>query len=208
MYFTCISLIRVKYIDFCLLKGVDVKLIFIMKKFFLILVAVICFGVGINAQAYQQLNIESDASRYNRELEILKLKQEIERIKQENTSNQDTQGNTIVNPNANVLQKRSYSDGKALVYIENKSNSYRSNCRGERKADELKIENISGQTITVKYCFRAVLYNCDDNFVQEQTTYREKTLRPGEKTSESGYLSNGMVGYYYVDSFSVIYTQY
>jgi hypothetical protein len=140
--------------------------------------------------------------------EIARLKYETEMLQQGQTNNQGTQGSTMVNPNANLLQRSSYSDGKVLVYIENKSNSYRSNCSGESKADELKIENPSNVTITVKYCFNHLPFDCSGYQVQEKTTYREATLRPGEKKSESGYLSNGKIGYYYVDSFSVIYTKY
>jgi hypothetical protein len=181
-----------------------------MKKLLMILTVVIGLCVDANAQAYRTINIESDASRYERELEIERRRQELERMRSGQTGGQQggIQGNTIVNPNANVLQRSSYSDGKVFVYIENKSNSHRSNCRGERRADELIIENISNQTITVRYSFRHLLYNCDGYLEQEKTTYREVTLGAREKSNESGYLSNGRIGYYFVDSFSVMYVQY
>ena len=178
-----------------------------LGKMVLIAITAVFIVGSANAQAYQQLNIESNSSRYNRELEELRRQQELERIRQGNTTTQGAYENTIVNPNANVLQKNSYSDGKVVVYIENKSNSYRSNCGGQRKADELIIENISNQTITVKYSFRHLLFNCNNYQEEEKTTYKETTLRAGEKTIEAGYLSNGRIGYYYVDAFSVIYVQ-
>jgi len=179
-----------------------------MKNYLLILTLLFCAGTSANAQAFRQLNIESNTNRNNRELEEARHKQRLEEIRQgQNGTSNGNVSKTIVNPNANVLQKNSYSDGMILAYIENTANSYTSNCRGEKKADKLVIENISGQTITVKYCFRHLLLNCEDNLEQEKTTYREELLKPGEKHSESGYLSNGKVSYYYIDSFSVMYVK-
>ena len=102
------------------------------------------------------------------------------------------------------MQTTNYRDGNVLAYIEQHLSSSVSNCRGEKKADKLIVENVSNRTVTVKYSFRSVLYDCDDNFKKLDITNREVTLKPGEKKRESGYMSDGYVRYYYVEAFSVI----
>ena len=116
-----------------------------------------------------------------------------------------------ISVNAQNMQESVYNDGKALVFLAKETVPYYRSCNGcgdgeNKKAYQLVFENISDQTITIKYCYKSVLYNCDDDFVKDKTTYREKTLKAREKSHESGYIENTkMCHYYYVDSFSVIY---
>lgn len=111
--------------------------------------------------------------------------------------------------NGQNLQRTNYNDGKVLVFIKKEGHQFAHNCgsNANDKHDKLLIENICDRAITIKYSYKAVLYNCNDVFQKEEIKYREVTLQPGDKKSESGYLSNGYTGYYFVDSFSVIYVK-
>jgi len=179
-----------------------------MKNYLLILAVLLGGGVNAQGQTYRQLNIESNTDKYNRESEEAKHKQKLERIRQ-GESNLGNVSNTIVNPNASVLQKNSYSDGMVLAFIEKKGHQFAHNCgsNANDKHDRLQLENIGNRNISVKYSYKSVLYDCSDILQEEKIGYHEVTLRPGEKYVESGYLSNGKIGYFFIDSFSVMYVK-
>lgn len=101
--------------------------------------------------------------------------------------------------NAQNLQRGVYNDGRVLVYIEQRNNIYRNN--PNQRADELQLENISGQEITVHYCYRAVGLDANGNIFTEKMEYETLTLKPEEKKSESGYMN---ARGYYVDSFAIM----
>jgi hypothetical protein len=101
--------------------------------------------------------------------------------------------------NAQNLQRGMYNDGKILAYIEQRNDIYRNNVN--QRADRLQLENLSGQEITVHYCYKSVGLDANGKIFTDKMQYRTETFKLGEKKSESGYMS---ARGYYVDSFAVM----
>jgi len=112
--------------------------------------------------------------------------------------------------NAQNWQSSIYNDGKLLVFIE-KKNVEKINDPNARqrfwksvRVDELILENISTNEITVKYSFRCISRDFNDNFVEEKIIYRDRTLSSGGKIRENAnyFLKSGRFSF--VDSFVVM----
>jgi len=81
--------------------------------------------------------------------------------------------------NAQNLQRTMYNDGKILVYIQQREDKSRGN--PNQRADNLQLENISGQEITVHYSFKTIGLDAKGNIFTDEMRYRTETFKPGEK---------------------------
>jgi len=113
----------------------------------------------------------------------------------------------IVCVNAQNLQKNGYNDGKVFAYIEQKKGTV-TDYYGNGRMDTLRIENISGQEITVQYCFKAVKLDENNRYEQEKMVYQNKTIKAGDYIRENGRAAhNSKIGSYYVESFAIMNVQ-
>jgi len=102
-----------------------------------------------------------------------------------------------------TLQSAAYNDGKISAYIKEDVKNQRIGYKNYRiRADELIIENIFDGELAVKYSFKSVALDQNNNVVDEKIIYRDISLRAGRTRIESGGESRGAAGYC-VDSFSV-----
>jgi len=109
-----------------------------------------------------------------------------------------------INVNAQNLQRGGYNDGKIFAYIEQRKGTVTS-YYGDGRMDNLIIENLTENDITLQYCFRTVKLDENKNFEQDKMVYENKTLKSREKISENGRAAhNGKIGSYYVDSFAIM----
>jgi hypothetical protein len=108
--------------------------------------------------------------------------------------------------NAQILQKGYYNDGKVIAHIE--SSTSITSFGKRKKNDRLVIKNISNEELVVHYCYRSVRNDENDNFVMDKIFYEDATIKPGDEKWGTGYLTNGYIGYYYVDSFAIMNVQY
>jgi len=105
---------------------------------------------------------------------------------------------------AQNLQKSGYNDGKIFAYIEQKKGTV-TDYYGNGRMDTLRIENISGQDITVQYCFKAVKLDENNRYEQEKMVYQNKTIKAGDNIRENGIAAhNSKIGSYYVESFAIM----
>jgi len=104
---------------------------------------------------------------------------------------------------AQNMQKTIYNDGRIIAYIQPDTKLVVGRYR--KKCDYLVIENITNQEITVRYAYKSMLYEAEnDSFIKEEINHENKLIKPSEKLTEYGYMGHKYPAYYFVDSFVII----
>ncbi|MDR1983959.1 MAG: hypothetical protein LBQ28_03950 [Prevotellaceae bacterium] len=174
-----------------------------MKKYLLI-VALIYLCINANAQAYQQLNIESNTSRYERELREAQLKAEIARLKYEqehpNSSSSNNQSSNMkTGDSGGSIFTDFYSDSYITARLaEQGYGSGNCGSEAERKSKHLKIKNKTNRSIVVtgiikvEFCQCCCDYQCWDT----EKTF-EITISAGSENKVNDYYKpNSKIGIY------------
>jgi hypothetical protein len=148
-----------------------------MKKYILLIVAfLICFITHAQS-AYQSNRLESNADRYNREIEELKLKTEVERLKLKIERLKNGQEGPGSNDNSQQatqsLTKNYYTNNlDVAVYLQDDSDKSYSRCK-----NSIKAKNFTGRKIDIWVSYLVILYDVDGYEVgRREENYYKKEL--------------------------------
>jgi hypothetical protein len=174
-----------------------------MKKIFIILFALIGMGFSANAQAYQTLKIESNTDRYNRELEELRLKQEIERLKSGQTNQNNNQSPNLktgsdIETNYRAFYSDVYSDTYITARLGTPGYNSTKNCGGDMKPTHLYIKNKTNRTITVTGIIKVEFCQCccDYQCWNTEKTFEITIPAHTENKVNDYYKPSSKIGYY------------